>query len=877
MATLSRLARRLRTLFLRKRFRSELDEEMAFHREQAERELVAAGMTRDEARYAAMRRFGNETRMRERTHETVEFGIEHLWQDCRYAARQIVRSPGFAIAVVGTLTLGIGATTAIFTLVYGALMRSLPYPQADRIVRINDVRLQGQSTGGLVSVPRFYDVQGRTTSFESMGFFFFERATLIAGQQLPISIRRAGTNAGFWKVYRAHPLLGRTFDERDDQPNAPQVAVLSYTAWRQIFGGDPGVIGGQVTIEEKSTTIVGVMPRDFNVPNGIDLWCPAQFNTGDWKWRGEGTRFINVFARLNPGASLASAQSDLQRIGEQLRHEHPDTDGLWQFGSRSLRDDLYGELRPALVVLLIASGFLLLIACINVSNLFLTRATARQREVALRRALGASQRRIQMQFLTASSLLSLAGGLAGLALTYVLIRGIATRLPGRLGTPGTVEMNWPAVWLAFALAVGAGVAFGFAPALRNRRGELNSSLKSGEARIAGAAGGAVRSAFIAIQVCLSLVLLVGASLLSESLWNLIKSPLGFAPDHLLTFEVSLPWSSNQAVIRNFFFSTQQKIEALPGVSAVGQIDALPTVDWHLRSNFDADWLPRVANHPRIGAEDRHIAGDYLAAMGTTLLSGRAFTLADQSAKPIPVIVNQQLARQYLPGGDPVGKHLFVGNEAFPIVGVIADVRGTAGSIAKPPGPEVYWPADADEGVIQRYFIVRSQTPPEQLIKSIQQQVHEVDPRQAISGVATMDDLLSQSVAQPRLNMALIAAFALIALLLACVGIYGVVAWSVAQRVQEIGVRMALGATRPQILRLIVSRAASATIVGLAAGTCLALLLTRLLRSQLYGVSPDSPSIYAASILLLLVPALLAALRPALRAASVNPVEALRAE
>jgi predicted permease len=873
----ARLLRKLALLFGRNRFRSDLDEEMAFHREQAERELVSGGMTREHARSAAMRRFGNTTRLNEQSHEVVGFTLEHLAQDCRFAIRQIFRSPGFAAAVVGTLTLGIGATTAIFTLVYATLLRSLPYPDADRIVRIEDVRLQGQSTAGLASVPRILDIEARDKSFENIGFFFFEDATLISGTRMPVAIRRAGTNAGFWKVYRGRPLLGRIIDERDDKPKAPEVAVLSYKGWQQIFHGDPGIVGTQVTIERRSTTIIGVMPREFNVPSGIDLWRAAQFDPGDWKYRFEGSRFINAFAMLKPGIPAASAQADVARIGEQLRHEHPDSDGIWQFGIRPLRDDLFGELRPALMVLWCASGFLFLMACLNVANLLLTRATAREREVALRRALGASESRIRLQFLCEGTLLALLGGCAGLVLTFALVRTVSAKLPGRLSASGPVTVDWPVSLFAFALAVAAGVVFGLAPAYRHRRSALNASLKRGETQLAGRAGENMRSAFIAVQVGLSLVLLVGASLLTESLWNLVKSPLGFAPDHLLTFEVSLPWNDNQPQVTNFFRDAQQKIESLPGVTAVGQIDALPTVDWHLRSNFDADWMPRVVNHPAIGAEDRHIAGNYLAAMGTPIVAGRAFTAQDQGPKAKPIIVNQHLVRQYLPGGNPVGRHLIVGDEAFQIVGVIADVRGTAGSIAKAPGPEVYWPADADQGVTKRYFVVRSQMDPNELINSIRERVHEVDPQQAIAQVATMDDLLDKSVAQPRLNMALVAAFALIALLLACVGIYGVVAWSVAQRVREIGVRMALGATRKEIALLFVRRAAGSTLVGVAAGTGAALLLTQLLRSELYGVTPANPWIYAISIPVLLVPVLIATLRPALHAASTNPVDALRSE
>jgi predicted permease len=808
----------------------------------------------------------------------VAFWFERFFADCRYATRQFLKAPGFALAVILTLTLGIGATTTIFTLIYSTLLRSLPFPDASRIVRIKDVRVEGQSTGPLVGVPRFFDVRGRSKSFESVGFFYFDNETLIAGTNLPVALKTAGTNAQFWSVFGVQPLLGRTYNEQDDKPHLPDSIVLSYSAWQRYFNGDPGAIGKQVTLGGEAATVVGVMPPGFHVPSGVDFWKTAHYDPAEWgKYRGEGTRFINVFARLKPGVSLAAAQDDLSRIGDQLQREHADSDGMWQFGIETLRDSTYGELRPALIVLLIASGFLLLIACINVANLLLSRATSREREVALRRALGASEGRIRLQFLIESSLLALTGGCAGLAGTYALVHAFAVKLPGRLGMPGTITVSWPVAWFAFAISVGAGIIFGFAPVFQNRHIELNSSLKRGESRLAGSAGNKVRSAFIAVQVGLSLVLLIGASLLAESLWKLMKSPLGFEPDHVLTFSVNLPWGSKQAWTLNFFGSLQQRIESLPGVIAAGQVDAPPTVDWHLRSNFDADWLPRIPNQPAINAEDRHIAGDYLRAMGTPLLAGRNFTQADVNAKPNRILINQQLAQQYLPGGNPIGRHLIVGEKPLEIIGVIGNVRGTAGSIASGVGPEVYWLADANEGVVHRYFVVRSHVSPEQMIKAIQEQVHQIDPQQGIGPVSTMDDLLNTAVAQPRLNMSVVAAFSVIALLLACVGIYGVVAYSVAQRTQEIGVRMALGATRGQISFYFMGRALVPAVFGLAAGSGCALLLTRLLRNQLYGVSPNDPLIYLGAILLLLVPVLLATLRPALIAASVNPVEALRSE
>jgi len=870
---------RCAALFRRRKLDLELDDELRAHLEMAAEEHRRRGLSPADARLAALREFGGVTQVR----ETVRLRegwplVENLRRDAGYAFRQMQKNPGFTTVIVLTLALGIGATTAIFTLVYSTLLRSLPYPHADRILALHDTRLHGASTGGLMGVQRFFDLQARNRTFESIGFFFFDQSTLVDANHLPVAVEAAGSDAALWDVLRVRPLLGRTYTAADDQPNAPETAVLSYAGWQKIFGGDPGVIRRQIALDRRPVTIIGVMPPGVAVPEGIDLWHDAQFQAIDWTRRdtGEGTRFINVFGRLRPGVTPAMAQADLHRIGQQLRQEHPDSDGMWQFSSETLRENRYGAMRPALIVLLLASGLLLLIACINVANLLLSRATARQREVALRRALGASAGRIVTQFFTESLLLALLGGGLGVLAAWGLIHGVIAHLPGRLGLPGTVEMHWPVVAFAFAVATLTGIAFGIAPAREGRRVELHTTLKQGEARIGGS-GHSLRNALVAIQVGLSLMLIVGASLLAESLWHLLKNPLGFRPDHLLTFSVALPWDTKEPQLRNFFDTLQQRLETMPGVTAVGQMDALPTVDWHLRSNFDADWLPRIANQPAINAEDRNIGGNFLGAMGVPLLAGRTFTDADSRLKQIPILVNEALVRAYLPGGNPLGRHLIVGGTPHEIVGVLEDIRGTAGAIAAPPGPEVYWPADGDEGVTHRSFMVRSRMAPDALVPMVRDTVHGVDPSLAIGNVATMDSLLNKAVAQPRLNMAVVAAFALIALVLACVGVYGVVAFFVAQRTQEIGVRMALGASRQEIGLLFVRRALTTAALGLAGGTAATLALTRLIASQLYGVQADDPLVYAASVLALLVPVVLATLQPAWRAASVNPVEALRSE
>jgi predicted permease len=866
-------------IFRRQRIGREVDEELREHLAMATGEYRQRGMNEEEARQRALRDFGGVAQVR----ETVRLGegwpwIEHLRRDVGYALRQMRRSLGFAAVVIGTLALGIGATTAMFTLVWSTLVRPLPYPEAQRIVAIHDVRTAGQSTGGLVSMPRFYDLRARNRSFASLAFFYFDQGTVVSGTRLPFAVGKVRTNAAFWNVFGAHALLGRTYDERDDRPGVPGTVVLSYGAWQRIFGGDRGVINRQITVDGFPVTIVGVMPRGFDAPSGTDVWHCAQFDPAEWTtYRGEGTRFINVFGRLQPGVTLAMAQMDLQRIGEQLRREYPDSDGVWEFHSETARENRYGALRPALLALLAASALLLLIACVNVANLLLSRATARQREVALRRALGASAGRMVTQFLTESAVLGLLGGGAGVAAACALVHGVAAKLPGRLGTPGAVSMNWMVAGTALAVSLGTGIVFGLAPALENQRLDMNTALKRGESRLGGV-GHRLRSTLVATQVGLSLILLVGAALMAESLWHLVYNPLGFAPEHLLTFSVKLPWNTKAAAVRNVYDGIQVRLEALPGVTAVGQIDGLPTTDWHNRSNFDADWLPRIANKPAINAEDRSIAGNFLGAMGVPLLAGRAFTPADLLATNVPVLVNQDMVREYLPGGNPLGRHLLVGGTPHEIVGVIANLRGTAGSVASPPGPEVYWPADSDDmGVTGRYFVVGTHTDPEQLVPAAREAVHAADPTQAIGSVATMDQLLDKAVAQPRLNLTVVASFAGIALILACVGIYGVAAFFVAQRTQEIGVRMALGATRGTIALLFVRRGLIPACVGLALGTGAATGLTQLLRSQLYGVTPNDPWVYLTAVAALLVPVVLATLGPAWSAASVDPVQALRSE
>ncbi len=815
-----------------------------------------------------------------------------LAQDLRYALRQLRKSPGFALTAVLTLALGIGANTAIFSAVYAFLLRQLPYPNADRIAAIEDVNHKGVSPG-LTGGPRFFDLQRQvqadaSSPIEQAAFYVFENPTLRVESRSPEKLSAVAGSGNFFAVFGSRPMLGRVFNDADDGIDADLVAVLSYAMWQRSFGGDPAIVGRHILISDKPATIVGVMPRAFAYPSsGVDLWVPAQFTAPNWGggYRGDGMRFFNTLALMRPGVRAKQIQPALDLLSTRLARQYPDTDADWGFSTHSLRDHLYGTLRPALLALMSAAFCVLLIACVNIANLLLSRAVTRQREVALRRSLGATGMRIARQFLTESLVLSLAGAACGLLFADSLLRFLSAHMPVKMSfQQASVELDWHVMLFAAATAVITSIVFGLMPMLQNARLDLNQMLKRGDTRSGGHSGRDIRNAFIVLQVCLSLALLVCSGLLGVTLFKLQKSPLGFASDHALIFDTTLAFGTDNKIVRDFYAEFERRIAALPGVTAVGQISAPVMTPFSLRTTFDINGRNRTLHGDTVEAEGRILYGDYLRAMGIPLLAGRTLREQDSAENaPRVVLINQQFAQQYFPSENPIGRRLISpsdpalapGDRSDEIVGVIGDVRGTGGSLATPIRPEVYLPSEGRWP--EMHFIVRSQVDPAALTLSIRETLRGLDPTKAMGKVHMLDETIALSLAQPRLNTLLLVGFAALALILACIGIYGVIAYSVTQRTHEIGVRIALGASRQQVTSLFLLRAGKWAAIGAGLGLGLSLALANVLRAQLFGVEPNSPMIYLSATLLLLVPVLFASYWPARRAARVEPVQALRSE
>ncbi len=804
-----------------------------------------------------------------------------LWQDIRYGLRMLAKSPGFTGVVVLTLALGIGANTAIFSVVSAVLLQPLPFSQPDRLVALRGVDSRTGETGRPLSYPDFADLRTQSQSLESAAAYDSSTSTL-TGSGEPLHVEVGVVSANFLDVLRAKPMMGREFAATEDKAGT-HVVLLSHRMWKNKFGGDPKVTEKQVVLDGKPYAVAGVMPAEFQFPldsQPMDLWMTMAVE-GEYQAE-RGSHYLSAIGRLKEGVTLAAANAETAEISARLAKQFPDTNGHMGMVLQPEKEALVGNVRPALLMVLGAVGFLLLIACANAANLLLARAAGRQREMAIRASLGAGKSRILSQLLTESVLVSLAGGTLGLLLAVWGTAALAT-LPS-LGIPRLASAGVDARALAFALAVSVftGILFGLVPAVHASRFNLLGSLKEGgRTATEGTGGSRMRALLVISQVSLAVVLLIGASLLIESMFHLLHESPGFDPQGVLAFNLDLPDAryGKPEQSADFFKELLGRIRTVPGVKDASAVMPLPLSENSLRTSFEIEGRPMAKSDlPRTFI--RAVGLDYFKAMRIPLLAGREFTERDDRHAPHVIIINQTLARKFFPNESAIGKHMKPGMSAgktdsrCEIIGVMGDVKHR--NLWQPPDPESYVPYDQNPiGAMD--MVVRTEGDPMTLLPAMRAQVLALDAELPIYKAQRMEDYVAASVAQRRFTGLLCSIFAGAGLLLAVIGLFGVMAYSVAQRTHEIGVRVAVGAEKADILQMILREGMAITLAGIGIGLLGAFGLSSILKSQLFGVSATDPLTFLGVIMALAVVALAACYIPARRATRVDPMVALRYE
>ena len=807
--------------------------------------------------------------------------MQTLLQDLRYGARTLWKNPGFTLIAVVTLSLGIGANTAIFTVVNAALLRGLPYRAPERLVHLFETTPQKAFAQREFSYPDYQDYQ-RSQAFEGLGAYT-GGGGILTGRGEPQRIFAPAASANFFSVLGVEPLLGRTFREGEDKPGAERVTVLTYGMWRRVFGGDPGVIGQTLTVSNNQYTVVGVLPPSFQFAlRQADLWLPYQPTPNQLSRRFmHGT---NLIGRLRPGVSLEQAHAETSAITQRIAEEHKESHAGTRLLLTPLQEQVTGSVKPALLALLAAVGFVLLMVCANVASLLLARSLARQKEIALRAALGATRVRIIRQLLTEATLLSSLGGLGGLLVAGLGLDALMAALPqnqlAALPFFETLRLDPGILLFALALALLTGLVFGLAPALQASRLDLQGALKDGGRSSGGVAGQRLRSALVGSEIALAVVLLVGAGLMMKSLLRLMQVNLGFDPTNVLTMTVVLPagkyTDTNRMVA--YYQQAQERLAALPGVTGAGAVSQLPLQPGNT-TRFIVEGEPAPPPGQETEANIRVASANYFQALGIPLAQGRNFAESDKADATRVAIINQSLAEKLFGGRSAVGRRLLFPsfpNQSVEIVGVVGDVKTTG--LDQAVRPVLYYPFTQNASIATN-LVLRAKVDAAAVANAARNECRALEPDVAIFNVQTMETLIAQTPAafMRRAPAWLTGIFAGVALLLAALGVYGVVSYSVSQRTREIGVRMALGARGADILKLVLRQGLSLTLIGVASGTVAALALTRWLDSLLYEVSARDPLTFALVIGALTLVALLACYIPARRAAKVEPVVSLRHE
>jgi predicted permease len=815
----------------------------------------------------------------------------HNWlADFRYGFRALRRSPGFTMGAILVLALGIGANTAIFSIVNAALLRPLPFENSSRLMQIWHVP-PAKNFPGLslfsVSPANYLDWQQQSSSFECMAAYG-GRTFTFGGTERPEAIMGAAVAPEFFSVLRARPMLGRTFASEENLPGGSHVILLSYKFWRDHFASDRAIVGRDITINSRPYSVAGVMPESFRFPGWAQVWAPLGWSNDQRVVRGNHNYM--VVGRLKPGVDIQQAKSELSAISTRLEQQYPEDNKGWGATVVPLRDQMVGDIRPALLVLFGAVAFVLLIACANVANLVLARTLARRKEIAIRGALGASRAAILRHILTESVLLSLAGGALGLLLARFGITLLAKVLADRLPPFVAVTLDTQVLAFTLLLSILAGVLAGLIPALRYTRTDVNEALKQGQSRgSSDASGGKMRNVLVVSEVSLSLVLLIGAGLMLRTLWELRNVRPGFDSANVLTMFLAIPadrFASPSGQL-NFFQEVLQRVRALPGVDSAGVIDSLPlSSDGGSHQPFSIEGHPVLPMAEQPEVDVRLVSPGYLGAMHVPVVRGRDLNDADSAGRPGAVLISDALARRFWPNQDPIGQHItltFSPDVIREVVGIVGNVKLESLDETRPVDT-IYVPLAqiaVSPGERWRSFgltlAVRTSSDPHSATPAVSSAIHQVGPDIPVVDVLSMDDVVAQSMSPEKFNLLLLASFAGLALLLAAVGIYGVLSYTVRRRVREIGIRMALGASHSDVLKMVVADGMKPILIGIGVGLAAALALSRLIASLIFGVQPTDPLTFTAVTLVLISVGILANILPAYRATRIEPVRTLREE